>query len=263
MKFSHLLLVVVLSAAMGYAAAQYAVTHNGATPAKSVKETSYDRVLRTQTLRCGYEYWDGGIMKDEKTGAVYGPWVDIMNAIGAATGLKIEWASQVGWSDVGAALKSGKIDAMCAGMWTSAAKAKEISFSTPLSYQALEAFARADDHRFDGGLDSLNDSGVKLGVIENDNSDFIAEQDFPRAQKDSLGSLNGTDSELMMQVMTGKADATFVAPGLWRQFDKANPDKIRRLAPEKKLRAFGNAIAVDKADQDWPDMFIKPMMPFP
>src|ERR1700689_4446895 len=89
-------------------------------PAPTSSTTSYMRVMRTQTLRCGYEYWDGATMKDEKTGQVVGPWVDMMNAIGEAAGLKIEWTSQVGWSDVAAAIKSGKIDAMCAGMWTSA-----------------------------------------------------------------------------------------------------------------------------------------------
>jgi hypothetical protein len=85
--------------------------------------------------------------------------------------------------------------------------------------------------------------------------------------------------------MHGHTDATFTVAGLWRQFDKSNPGKIRRLAPEKKLRTFGLAVAVDNddvrllelinagvqeiqnsnllgqiidnANQNWPDMYIK------
>jgi ABC-type amino acid transport substrate-binding protein len=254
-------------------------------------ETSYERVIRTGTLRCGYEYWDGGIMKDDVSGQLKGPWTDILNDMGTALSLKVEWVSRVGYADVSAALKSGKIDAFCSGIWTSAAKAKEISFSTPLAYQAMEAFVRGDDHRFDDNLSLLDDPGVKLAVIDNDNSDFITQQDFPKAQKDSLGTLNGSDSQLLMDVLTGKADATFTDAGQWRGFDKTNPGKIRRLAPDKKLRVFGLAVAVnnddprmlsmidaaaeeiqnsgfvdktlDQANQQWPDMYIKPLKPYP
>jgi ABC-type amino acid transport substrate-binding protein len=286
MKLLNLLLVVFLSVVTAFAATQYTLMKTTATPEQqAAKETSFERVIRTGVLRCGYEYWDGAIMRDEKNGQIFGPWADIMFAVAAATGLKVEWTSQVGWGDVGAALKSGKIDAMCAGMWTIATKARQISFSTPLAYQALEAFVRDDDHRFDGQLDKLNDENVKLAVIENDNSDFVATQDFPKAQRVPLSQLNGTDSELMLQVMTGKADATFTVAGQWRQFDKAHPGKIRRLAPEKRLRTYGLAIAVDNddvrlielinaavqeiqnsnllgqildnANEKWPDMYIK------
>ncbi len=255
------------------------------------QETPYERVIRTGTLRCGYEYWDGAVSRNEKTNQVYGPWVDMMNAIGDATNLKIEWTSQVGWPDVAAALKSNKIDAMCAGMWTSASKTKEIAFTTPLTYQSIETFARADDHRFDGDLNKINNPNIKIVIIDNDNSDFIARQDFPNAQRIALSSLNGTDSEEMMHVLTGKADICFANAGLWQQFNKANPGKIQRLAPNKSLRIFGNANAInnddprllmllnagqqeimnsgqldkilDKANIDFPDMFIKPLKPFP
>lgn len=292
MKFSQVAVIILIS----FVTASVTVLFRHSDTANNIvsshpQETSYERVVRTGILHCGYEYWDGGTMKDEKTGKVYGPWVDILEAIGKATGLKIEWTSQVGWSDVGAALKSNKIDAMCAGMWTSAAKSKEINFSVPLAYQAIEAFVRNDDHRFDNMLDRINENETKIAVIENDNSDFIAKQDFPRAQKISLGSINGSDSELLMHVLTNKADVTFTVTGLWRDFDKANPGKIRRLSPDHKLRVFGLAIAVnnddprllqiinsggqelensavldkilDQANEKWPDMYIKPLKPYP
>jgi len=292
MKLAHISLILILSSAIVFAASSYIAREPAqvAPSAASKQETSYNRVLRTGTLRCGYEYWDAAIMRNENTGDMYGPWVDIMKALGKATGLKIEWASQVGWSDVGAALKSGKIDAMCAGMWTSATKSKEISFSTPLAYQAIEAFVRDDDHRFDDEIEKLNDPSVKIVVIDNDNSDFIAQEDFPKAQRIALSALNGTDSEELMQVMTSKADVAFTVTGLWQQFNKSNPGKLRRLAPDHKLRSYGLAIAVDNDDArllqiinsgaqeiqnsgtldkildnanfKWPDMYIKPLKPF-
>ena len=245
MKFRQILPIVIVSFLTAYAAERY---FQPSGMASGARETAFDRVVRSGTLHCGYEYWDGAVMRDTQTGEVYGPWVDLTNKLGKALGLRIDWTYQVGWGDVGVALKSGKIDAMCAGMWTSASKAKEIAFTTPLAFQALEAFVRTDEHRFDGGLESLNDPQVNMSVIDSDNSDFIAQGDFPKAHRVALSALNGTDSEQLIQVMNGKADVAFVAAGAWRQFEKSNPGKIRRLAPEHKLRAFGLAYAVDNQD---------------
>lgn len=283
-----IILCVILSAIAAFATVKLT---NHPSAQTSHQETAYERVTRTQTLRCGYQYWDGAVMRDSQTNQIYGPWVDIMNAIGKTTGLEIEWAEQVGWDSVGAALKSHKIDAMCAGIWTSAAKAKEMSFSKPLAYQAIEAFVRSNDHRFDSDIQKLNDPSVKIVVIDNDNPDFIARTDFPKAQRVSLSLLNGTDSEEMMNVMTGKADVAFTVAGLWQQFNKSNPGKVRRLMPDQKLRAFGLVITtdnddyrlmsiidagideiensgfldkiIDKANIDYPDMYIKLLKPFP
>lgn len=284
---STLVIAVILSAIVAFAISKFT-----AAPSRTkISETSYERVVRTQTLRCGYQYWDGAVMRDNQTNQIYGPWVDIMNAIGKAANLEIEWTEQVGWDSVSAALKSNKIDAMCAGMWASAARAKEMSFSKPLTYQAIEAFVRSDDHRFDSDMQKLNDPSVNIVVIDNDNSDFIAQADFPKAQRVSLSLLNGTDSEEVMTVMTGKADVVFTVAGLWQQFNKANPNKIRHLAPDQKLRTFGLVITtnnddqrlmqiingsideiqnsgfldkiLDKANTDYPDMYIKPLKPFP
>lgn len=290
MRLPQFVLVVIVSFAVAFVTGKYIFPVKG-DAAQTAAESAYDRVMRTGVLRCGYQYWDSAVMRDEKNGRLYGAWVDIMNAVGEATGLNIEWVAQVGWDEVGAALKTHKIDAMCAGMWTSAAKSKEIAFTTPMAYQAIEAFVRADDHRFDGGEGRLNSASAKISIIDNDNSDFIARQDFPNAQRVSLGQMNGTDGDLLMYVMSGKSDATFTVAGLWKQFDKANHGKVRRLAPDAKLRVFGLALAVDNgeprllqvlnageqeiqnsgkldkildnANQSWPDMFIKPLKPFP
>ncbi len=203
MKFSHLVFIVLLTIVTTWTTSFLLTPPQKQISSAADKSSSaYDRVLHSGTLRCGYQYWDGAIMRDEKTNRMHGPWVELTEALGKATGLKIEWTAQVSWDDVGAALKSSKIDAMCAGMWTSAAKAKEINFSTPLAYQAMEAFVRVDDHRFDSNLGALDDPLIKLAVIENDNSDFIAQQDFPKAQRISLGQMNGTDGDLLMYVMT-------------------------------------------------------------
>jgi len=159
---STLLVAIILSAITAFAITKLTPTPTSITPQQ---ETAYERVMRTGTLRCGFEYWDGALMRDEKTGTIMGPMADIMEAWGKAVGLKIEWTAQVGWGEVSAALKTNKADADCAGMWASAQKSKEITFSQPVAYQSLEAFVRKDDHRFDDNINLLNDPAVKIVVI--------------------------------------------------------------------------------------------------
>lgn len=281
MKSSHILLVVVLALVAGFGGAKLAGSAGGSQASKT--ETSYERVVRTQTLRCGYAIWEGVVMKNDK-GEVYGPWIDITNDLGRAVGLKIEWVSEVGWGEIGAALKSNKIDAMCAGMWSSAMKAKEMALSAPVAYQGVGIFVRGDDHRFDADASLLNSASTKLAVIDSDNSDFVAQTDYPQAQRVGVG-LMGTDADVLMNVATGKADATFVTPGTWRIFDRNSAGTVRPLHPGQYVRMFGLVYAtgdgdhrlvqlinagvseiiasglvdriLDKADKDYLDMFLR------
>lgn len=247
---SAFFLGLVLSALIIFATTQFMKPEAPAavSSAPQHRETSYERVIRTGTLRCGYEYWDGGVMRGPSESFMTGAWADITEEVGKATGLKIEWAEQVGWADVGAALKSGKVDAICAGMWQSAIKAKEIAFSIPITFQSIEAFAAANDQRFDNNFGRMNANDVTAAVIDSDNSDFIAQADFPLAKRFALGALSGTDTDLLMSVVTGKADITFTSPGTWRQYSKNNPGKIRRVAPGHDLRVFGQSFATDNDD---------------
>ena len=64
----------------------------------------------------------------------------------------------------------------------------------------------------------------------------------------ALGQLNGTDNDLFLSLSTKKADVTFDTPGLWRPFDKANPGKVRRVAPGHNLRVFGMSVVADNDD---------------
>ena len=78
------------------------------------KESAYDRVIRTGTIRCGYFVWPPYFYKDPVTKKFSGGNYEIMEAIGKMLNLKIEWALEVGVGDVVTALNSDKFDVMCA-----------------------------------------------------------------------------------------------------------------------------------------------------
>jgi ABC-type amino acid transport substrate-binding protein len=121
-------------------------------------------------------------------------------------------------------------------------------FSIPLAYQSIEAFVPSDEHRFDNNIDRINNEDVSVMVIDADTSDFLTREDFPKAKRLSLGQLNGTDSDLYMSLATKKADVIFDTVGLWRQYDKANPGKVRRAAAGHNLRVFGLSVVTNNDD---------------
>lgn len=209
------------------------------------QETAYDRVIKTNTLRCGYALWDPAVIKDLETGAMKGTFVEFMEALGKVTGLTIEWTQETDWGQVPEALKTGKIDAMCASMWPSSKKARVMAFTKPVYYNIIEAYVRTDNEKLAGKtLRDLNDPAVAIAVIDNDIADEIADFDFPEARKHSAPTMV-TDASLLMDVATGKADVTFTSEAIAIGFRKNNPDKIKRFAPARPVRVFENTIGID------------------
>ena len=212
-------------------------------------KSAYQRVLETRTIRCGYNYYEPVIWRDAETQQLKGIFVDYMEAFAKATNLKIEWTAEVGWGDVATALKAKKIDAMCAGKWADGKDGVQIGFSVPVFYNAIEAYVRADDHRFDKDLSLINAPEVRVAMLEGGVTQDIAQEDFPKAKEVAL-SIMSTDADILLNVATNKADVTFTSHGPALGYMKTNPDKIRRVAADKPLRVFGVTTAVDIAEQE-------------
>lgn len=208
---------------------------------------AYDRLERTNTLRCGFQYWDGGITRNEETGAFQGLIVDLTNELANTGGFEVEWVGPIDWGQVKAELASGKIDAMCAGMWQAGQKARYMIFSEPFVYQGAEAFVRPDETRFGKNFENINDPSVTVAVVDGDNDQFIANAQFPKAKQFSL-PLGAADTDKLQTLTHKKADVVFTSPGLAYQFDQANPNKIKPLSKGNPLRVFGNTYVVNSGE---------------
>ncbi|MAS86773.1 MAG: hypothetical protein CMH30_02170 [Micavibrio sp.] len=208
---------------------------------------SYDHFEKTNTLRCGFQYWDGGVAKNEETGEMEGFIVDLTNELAKTGGFEVEWVGPIDWGQVKAELASGKIDAMCAGMWQAGQKARYMIFSEPFAYQGAEAFVRPDETRFTKDFQNINDPSITIVVVDGDNDQFIANAQFPKAKQFSM-PLGASDTDKLQAVTHKKADIAFTAPSLGYQYMLANPDTIKRLSPENYLRVFGNTYVVNSEE---------------
>ena len=206
-------------------------------------QTVFDRIMKAQTIRCGYFTFPPLSVKDPKTGELSGITVGLFNKMAASLNLKVDWAEEVSFAGLVPGLQTGRYDAICTPMWPTAARAREVEFVEPMFYAALGVWVRADDDRFTGKLDSINDPAVTIAGIDGQIEQTVHDEQFPKAKM--ISHPGGTDfAEEMMDVATKKADVTFVDRAAGAQFMAAHPGLLKDIAGEKPLRVFPFSVAV-------------------
>ncbi|MDD5585923.1 MAG: transporter substrate-binding domain-containing protein [Alphaproteobacteria bacterium] len=218
------------------------------------KETAFERVMRTRTLRCAYAMWPPRFMIDNKTGEKSGINYEIMEAIGKVANLKIEWVEEVGYGAFPENLRSGKEDAFCSGAWMSVPRGQRVEYVTPTEYTPLYAYVREGDSRFDHDIAAVNDEKYTIATVDGSTMAAVAEKSFPKAKKHALPSL-ADDSPVILAVAEGKADVTFLEDMIINDYNKHNPDKkLRRVLTDGPVRTFGASFSVAKGEWELRDM---------
>jgi ABC-type amino acid transport substrate-binding protein len=208
-------------------------------------ETAYERVMRTNTLRCAYGIYPPFLAKDPNTGKLSGIGPDIMEAIGKASGLTIVWGPEVDWGDIATALQNGKADAFCTGMFLTPKRGRVIAGSIPIFFSTMEAYARPNDLRFDNNLDRINQKDVRLSVNLGDISEELAQQLFPNAQRVYKSAMGG-EAELFLNVANGKADVTLSGPTNMSTYNQNNPSSaLRKISLPHPVASFQGVFGMD------------------
>lgn len=201
-----------------------------ALPAFAAKEPEsvYDRVMRTQTIRCGYGLWSPHLLRDPNTGKFSGIYYDFIEAMGEALHLKIEWTEETGWGDFIAGLVNDRFDAYCTVVGWNAERARQVDFITPIFYLGSDIFVRENDTRFDNHPERLDSPDITMTTIEGDLFEKITRNEFPQAKTLELSQL-ATSGELFLSVADGKADAALTESPAGVAFMQENPGKLRRV----------------------------------
>lgn len=225
-----------------------------ASPAFAAEETAFDRVVKTKTLNCGYTIAPPYFVKEVNTGKMSGINYEMVEAVGKNLGIKINWAMEVGVSDVAAALNSGKIDAQCQTIWPSAARYSVMTFTNrPHFYSAIYAVVRADDKRFDGDLSKANDKAIKAVGYEGDFSADIVKEKLPNATFTAMPPAASV-SEYMLQLTTKKADILFMDKGSLADFNAKSPSKVKTVPGVPAARVYGEHVTVKLGEYALRDM---------
>jgi len=209
------------------------------------KESAYNRVMRTNTLRCGFVPWPPGFAVDPNTNEVSGPTKDLFKSIIKLTGWKPEFV-QVALGTYILDLNNGRIDAMCSdGPWT-ITNIRLVDYTTPAMYSPILLYVRADDTRFDSYA-SLNHENVSFVGIDGDISSDLTALRFPKAKIRSL--INLTDPAMMMrEVADGKADAVILDPVTAEAFMENNPGEMKALPIDNVLAVYPVGMSVKRGE---------------
>jgi ABC-type amino acid transport substrate-binding protein len=227
-----LFIVVLLFPAPSFAAEKYV--------------DAFDRVMKTGTIRCGYLVYSPFIIKDLKTGVLSGIIYDAMEEIGKNASLKIEWAEEIPHDSMASALEASRIDVFCVGVWASTSRARGMTFSVPMFYNAVTAWGRVGDGRFSKDLGLINDPKVTITVMDGTQETFIAQSDFPKAKVLSLpAGAQYTDN--FLNIASGKADVSFFENSLVNDYVAKNPGTLEQISPIP-LRTFGSTLVVKNGE---------------
>jgi len=243
---SHYMLIIILAFLSGIGGA-YVFSH--AQQSTAPQEKAYDRVMRTGVLHCAYGLWEPAVIRDPTTGQFSGIVYDLMQEVGKSLNLKVDYSLEVPWDSIGVALKSGKADAHCAGVFATPSRGRVMAFSDPMFFSPTVAFARADDHRFDNKLERINQPDITAALSDDDITTEIYQSDFPQAKKWELPQF-APPEELFLALSAKKADITFNAPSRLHSFEKGYPGVVKIIPTTKPLRIFANSIAVNVGDEE-------------
>lgn len=242
MKISQMAMVVLISAVVALAIGY--MMPRGGNGGASVKESAYERVMRTGTLRCGYIIYPRLSERDLNTGKMSGIAPDLMEEIGKQLSLKIEWTEEMTFASAFDGLNAGRYDAACFPFTQTPGRARVNEFTLPVLYAPYYLYARAKDYRFDNHYERVNDKAVKVAILEGEMSQTVKAEMFANAATVSLPAMAEV-SQVLMQVDTGKADVAMTEPSSAEPFLVNNPGKLRRVAgPSLRMQAGGLSVGV-------------------
>lgn len=204
------------------------------------KETAYDRIMRTGTIRCGYIAYAPGLTKDLTTGAFGGIFYDLISEIAKRLNLKVEMSVESSWGNVDQDMRTGKADLMCMPAWSYFPYMRgKMVVSDPVYYNAVGVYVRKGDNRFTNNLKAINDPSVTVEAIDGTIASDIAVADYPKAKVHS--SPQGTDySYNILNLLAKKADVTFVDPDYAERLLAKQDEKgiLVDIAKDNPVRLF-------------------------
>jgi ABC-type amino acid transport substrate-binding protein len=217
------------------------------TSAAGQKETSFERVLRTGLLRCAWAAYTPSIIVDPNTRRLSGIFYELTSLVGQYLGLKVEWVEEVDYGLIPEGLKTGRYDLFGGAVSPTSERAKVSNFTNPVYISPYGLYVRTSEKRFTA-IDEINQPACRIALHDGDLQDSIARASFPRATRYALPQMTAI-TQLLEDIVAGKADATFVEPFFADSFMKSNPGTLKNIATRTPVRVFGNTLMFD--NDDW------------
>lgn len=210
------------------------------------QDSAYERVMKTNTLRCGYYPWPPFFELDANTGEVTGLMAEISRSVADLLDLKLEYVQLSALGFQVAELEKGLYDAFCVDSYYVFSSIKFLDYSDAQFYAPVYVYVRHDEDRF-SSLEDLNSADVSFVGIDGDISVAMVQRSFPQATISSIPS-NSDGAQLMMNVKTGKVDASIIDPGIVNVFNASNPPGLKNIFPDQPVAVYPIGMSVVKGE---------------
>lgn len=211
------------------------------------------KVVDSGEIRIGYIVYPPLLFKDATTGKLSGVSYDIVEATAKKLNLKTNWVEEVGWGSAIEGLKTKRYDILGTQMWPNSARAREAGFSIAPFNSVIYPYVKTGDTRFSSTLSKLNSADYTISALDGEMAQFIAKDDYPNAKVNTLPQ-SSSYAEVFLNLVNGKADATFVEPSAANDFLKTNAGKIERVS-NTPVRTFGNSFAFSRDENSMISMW--------
>lgn len=254
MNKSNIALIIALIALLLSLSVQFLQPPTQPTSATDKKESTYDRVMRTGEIRCGYTPYSVGLNVDQE-GNFYGIYKELMDEVGALLDLKVVYTEEVGWGEQITGLNAGRYDMVCSPANMTASRVRGADFVQPLYYSPVYAWAKQTNNKFVGSdkenMQRANAADVVVASIDGEQAEAQAKLFFPNAKLFSAPQ-SAAFTSMYLNVATGKADLAIAEPASVLEFLEHNPEpNLVPINPESPLIMAINIMMVENKQIDF------------
>jgi ABC-type amino acid transport substrate-binding protein len=213
----------------------------------SGSDNTLTEIIRRGELRAGYFIEPPAVMKDPNTGELRGTFVDAINAIGKALGVKVAFV-EVDLARFAAGLQSNLFDVSIGPTFKTIQRATAVSFTNTVFYLGYDGIVRkgkTGEFRTEADIDR---KGVKVAVKEGSAIQQYVRDNFKNAE---VIVLPGTDLTLPLQAVSStQADVGLMNEHTVDFYVRQHPE-VETVLTEHPLQVAGMAWAVRATDLRW------------
>lgn len=227
----------------------------------------FEKLQKNGTLRCAYVNWSESLFaKDPNTGEYSGQGHELAEALAQTMGFKIDWVEEVSLANLYEGFRTGRYDAICTPIVQEPGGGVHATFLKPAYYASIYGYSRIDDDRFtpdelEKSLARANNPDITVISIDGSNATEIEKNHFPKSKIKSLPNMVGA-SEMIQEVLTGKADIVYQNPQMIDDFFSDQPEKLKKVTPP--LMTYPISIIVlpreEKDTREWINLGMEMML---
>lgn len=214
------------------------------TPEKSItaKDSFSQKNQNLHIIRVAYVVCPPLFIVDSKNKVKSGIFYEVINIIASRLQSKVEWIEVDGFDKMIHGLNENRYDV---GLWFNSDRANMKGYTLPLYFDAIFAYVKVNDTRFQNYQDTMKLSNYTISTMKNGLGSLIAKNNFPEAKTLELPE-NSSIEQLILPVITRKADIVFLADSPVRLYQNSNPNEIVRLNLGHPLLVFPYSLLVSK-----------------